>query len=87
MTPDLQSLLDAFHELKPNSRKHAEFFLTTGRLHSECHYVIASRLADFVRRVETGGPRVRAEVLGALGLRLPAEEIKEFPAELEGAAA
>ena len=86
MTPYLQSLLDAFRELKPNSRKHAEFFLTTGRLHSECHYVIASRLADFVRRVETGGPRLRAEVLQAFGLRLPSEELEEFPAELEGAA-
>ena len=86
MTPDLQSLLDAFQELKPNSRKHAEFFLTTGRLHSECHYVIASRLADFVRRVETGGPRLRAELLQALGLRFPSEEIEEFPVELEGAA-
>jgi hypothetical protein len=82
----LQSLLDAFHELKPNSQRHAEFFLTTGRLHSECHYVIAARLANFVRRVETGGPRLRAEVLQALGFRLPSEEIAEFPAELEGAA-
>ena len=70
-----QSLLDAFHELKPNSREHAEFFLTTGRLHPECHHIIASRLADFVRRVEAGGPRLRAEVLQALGLTYCAEEL------------
>jgi hypothetical protein len=63
------------HALKPNSRRHAEFFLTTERLHPDCHHIIASRLADFVRRVEAGGPRLRAELLQALGLGLPAEEL------------
>ena len=70
-----QSLLNAFRELKPNSRKHAEFFLTTGRLHPECRHIIVSRLADFVCRVEAGGPRLRAEVLQALGLTYSAEEL------------
>ena len=66
MTPNLQSLLDAFHELKPNSRKHAEFFLMNGRLHSEVHFVIRERLADFIRRVEAAGPAIRAELLAEL---------------------
>jgi hypothetical protein len=85
MTP-LQSLLDAYHSLKPNSRKHAEFYLSTGQLHPECHFVIATRLAAFIRRVEAGGLRLRTDVLRALDLPLPAEEVDEFPAELEGAA-
>ena len=79
-----QSLLNAVRELKPNSRKHAELFLTTGRLHPECHHIIASRLADFVRRVEAGGPRLRAEVLQALRLTYCAEELL---AAVAGAAA
>jgi len=70
-----QSLLNAFRELKPSSRKHAEFFLTTGRLHPECHHIIASRLADFVCRVEAGGSRLRAEVLQALGLTYCTEKL------------
>ena len=61
-----QSPLDAFRALKPNSRKHAEFFLKNGRLHSGVHFVIRERLADFIRRVEAAGPAIRAEPLAEL---------------------
>jgi hypothetical protein len=63
---ELQPLLDAFRALKPNSRRHAEFFLTNGRLHSEVHFVIRERLADFIRRVEAAGPAVREKLLAEL---------------------
>lgn len=63
---DLRPLLDAFRTLKPNSRRHAEFFVRTGQLHPECHHIIVSRLADFVRRLEASGPALREELLAEL---------------------
>ena len=81
----VQDLVDEFTKLKVNSQFHALQFLETSKLASSCHWIIAERLANFIRRLEAGGPRLRAEILRALGLRLPAEEIEEFSVELEGA--
>jgi hypothetical protein len=85
MNQNIQDLVEEFNSFRPSRRAHADFFLRNGRLHPEAHWVIQERLAKLVRRVEAGGPALRAEVLEALGLTLEAEEVfpKEFPAELE----
>ena len=87
MTNNIQELVNQFHSFRPNSQAHADFFLRNGRLHPDAHWVIQERLAKWVRRVEAGGPVLRAEILQALGLTVEAEEVfpQEFPAELEGA--
>jgi hypothetical protein len=83
---NVQELVDEFHSFRPNSRAHADFFLRNGHLHPDAHWVIQERLAKWVRRVEAGGPALRAEILQALGLTLEAGKAfpQEFPAELEG---
>jgi hypothetical protein len=86
MPNNIQELVDEFNSFRPNSRAHADFFLRNGRLHPDAHWVIQERLAKWVRRVEAGGPVLRAEILQALGLTVEAEEVfsQEFPPELEG---
>jgi hypothetical protein len=82
---NVQELVDEFHSFRANSRAHADFYLRNGHLHPDAHWLIQERLAKLVRRVEAGGPALRAEVLEALGLTLEAEDVfpHEFPAEIE----
>jgi hypothetical protein len=55
-----------FLAFKTNTRVHAAYWLRAGELHPEVHFVIRERLEDFIRRVQAGGPEVRAKLLAAI---------------------